>query len=81
MVVNFTTPMGSEGEIPSEINEFIAALRLEKPLKRYFPIVNFSGVQTKPAQGNQSASATYSVVCLPGAEPKEATPKVATAPH
>jgi len=34
MVVSFTTPMGSEGAIPSEINEFIAALRLEKPLKR-----------------------------------------------
>ena len=36
MVVNFTTPMGSEGVIPSEINEFIAALRLEKPLKQNF---------------------------------------------
>ncbi len=65
MVVNFTTPMGREGEIPSEINEFMAALRLEKPLKRHFPIVNFSGVQTKPGQGSQSGSATYSVVCLP----------------
>jgi len=80
MVVNFTTPMGSEGAIPSEINEFIAALRLEKPLKRNFPIVNFSGVQTKQAQGKQSGLATYSVVCLPGAEPKvtiskEVTPK------
>ncbi len=75
MVVNFTTPMGSDGEIPSEINEFIAALPLEKRLKRNFAIVNFSGVQSKPAQGKQSGSATYSVVCLPGAEPKEATPK------
>jgi len=86
MVVNFTTPMGSEGVIPSEINEFIAALRLEKPLRRNFRIVNFSGVQTKQAQAKQSASATYSVVCLPGAEPKgattkEATTKVASAPH
>ncbi len=86
MVVNFTTPMGSEGVIPSEINEIIAALRLEKPLRRNFRIVNFSGVQTKQAQAKQSASATYSVVCLPGAEPKgattkEATTKVASTPH
>ncbi len=78
MVVNFTTPMGSDGTIPSEINEFIAALRVEKPLRRNFRIVNFSGVQTKQAQAKQSGSATYSVVCLPGAEPKEATTKEAT---
>ena len=64
MVVNFTTPMGNDGAIPGEINEFIAALRLEKPLIRNFPTVNFSGVQTKQAQANQSASATNSVVCL-----------------
>lgn len=75
MVVNFTTPMDSEGEIPSEINEFMAALRLDKALKRNFAIVNFSGVQTRPAQGKQAGSATYSAVCLAGAEPKEATPK------
>ena len=78
MVVNFTTPMGSEGVIPSEINEFMAALRLDKALKRDFAIVNFSGVQTRPAQGKQAGSATYTAVCLPGAEPKIATPKEAT---
>ncbi len=78
MVVNFTTPMGNEGAIPSEINEFIAALRLEKPLKRSFAIVNFSGVQTKQATGNQSGSATYSIVCLPRVEPKAVTTKEAT---
>ena len=81
MVVNFTTPMGSEGAIPSEINEFIAALRLEKPLQHNFPIVNFSGVQTRQAQGKQSGLATYSVVCLPGAEPKLTNPKETNGLH
>jgi hypothetical protein len=70
MVVSFTTPLGTDGAIPLEINEFIAALRIEPVLKQEFPVIDVSGVQARQSQGKQLASASYSVVCMPAAKGK-----------
>jgi hypothetical protein len=75
MVVSFTTPLGADGAIPLEINEFIAALRVEPVLKREFPVIDVSGVQAKQSQGKQLPSATYSVVCMPATKGKGSGPK------
>ena len=66
--------------MPPEINEFIAALRVEPALKQYFPTIDVSGVQAKAAQGDQKPTASYSVVCKPGAMPKADSSKGVTAP-
>ncbi|MGC8641549.1 MAG: hypothetical protein ACP5XB_16915 [Isosphaeraceae bacterium] len=65
MVVNFTTPLSEDGEMPPEINEFIAALRAEPVIKRHYPTMDVSGVQRQEARGNQKPTASYSVVCKP----------------
>jgi hypothetical protein len=75
MSVSFTTPLGTDGTIPLEINEFIAALRVEPVLKQEFPVIDVSGVQARPSQGKQLASASYSVVCMPAAKDKAGGPK------
>jgi hypothetical protein len=77
MVVNFTTPMGDDGEIPQEINEFITALRVEPAMKKYFPTIDVSGVQAKPGKAGQKPNASYSVICKPGPTTKEEAPKTA----
>jgi hypothetical protein len=75
MVVNFTTPLTSDGVMPPEINEFITALRDEPVLKKNFPIIDVTGLQAKNAQGKQGGVATYSVVCQPAAQVKANAPK------
>jgi hypothetical protein len=75
MVVNFTTPLTSDGVMPPEINEFITALREEPALKKNFPIIDVTGLQAKQAQGKQGGVATYSVVCQPAPPAKAAGPK------
>ena len=66
----------TDGAIPLEINEFIAALRVEPVLKQEFPVIDVSGVQARQAQGKQSPSASYSVVCMPAAKAKGSGPKI-----
>ena len=80
MVVNFTTLLGDGGEIPPEINQFIAALRVEPVLNQRFPTVDVTGLQARAAQGNQRPAASYSVVCKPAAAPKPGTSQGVTAP-
>ena len=70
MVVNFTTPLGEDGDVPPEVNEFIAKLRVEPAMKKTFPMIDVSGVQARAGQGGQNPIAVYSVVCKPGATPK-----------
>ena len=79
MVVSFTTPLAADGAIPLEINEFIAALRIEPVLKQEFPVIDVSGVQARQAQGKQLPSASYSVVCTPAVKGKGSGPKKAAA--
>jgi hypothetical protein len=78
MVISFTTPLGIDGAIPLEINEFIAALRVEPVLKQEFPVIDVSGVQARQSQGKQLPSASYSVVCTAAAKDKGSGPKKAS---
>ncbi len=81
MVVSFTTPLGTDGAIPLEINEFIAALRAEPVLKQEFPVIDVSGLQARPSSGKQLPSASYSVVCMPAVKGKGSGPKSAAGTH
>jgi hypothetical protein len=73
MIINFATPMAADGAMPREINEFIAALRVEPILKQRFPIIEVSGLRANAATPNQVAHASYSVVCLPAADSSTGT--------
>jgi hypothetical protein len=77
MVVSFSTPMTDDGAMSREINEFIAALRVEPTLKGHFPVIEVSGLRANPAQRDRGPFASYSVVCLPGTDPRGNRPKPA----
>jgi hypothetical protein len=69
LIINFATPMAGDGALPHEIDGFLATLRAEPTLKRHFPIIEVSGLRASPARRNSRPFASYSVVCLPKADP------------
>jgi hypothetical protein len=82
LIANFSTPMAEEGSVPPEIEGFLAALRGDATLTRHFPLIEVSGFKANSGKGARQAYTSYSVVCLPKAEPirsavettKKATP-------
>jgi hypothetical protein len=69
LIINFSTPMADDGTMPPEIEGFLAALRGDATLKRHFPLIEVAGFKTNSAKGTKHAFTSYSVVCLPKAEP------------
>ncbi|HKI21170.1 MAG TPA: hypothetical protein VKA15_24975, partial [Isosphaeraceae bacterium] len=82
LIVNFSTPMAEDGSVPPEIEGFLAALRGDAMLKRHFPLIEVTGFKANSGKGGKHSFTSYSVVCLPKAEPirtaaeptKKATP-------
>lgn len=72
LVVTFETPLAGNGSLPQEIDGFLAALRADATLKRHFPLIEVTGFRANPVKQNAQASATYSIVCLPGADKTKA---------
>jgi hypothetical protein len=72
LVVSFETPLAGNGSLPQEIDEFLTALRAEATLKRHFPLIEVTGFRANPVKLGAQPSASYSVVCLPGADKTKA---------
>lgn len=68
LVVSFETPLTAKGALPQEIDSFLAKLRGDRTLKRHFPLSEVTGFRANPAKQGAAASASFSVVCLPGTE-------------
>ena len=75
LVVGFETPMGDDGALPAEIDDFLGRLRGEASIKRHFPLIEVSGVRASPVRKGGTPSATYSVICLPKVEAARSQPK------
>jgi hypothetical protein len=69
LTINFSTPMAVEGSVPPEIEGFLAALRGDATLTRHFPLIEVSGFKTNSGKGVKQPYTSFSVVCLPRAEP------------
>ena len=68
LVISFETPMAGDGSVPREIDGFLASLRGDSSLKRHFPIIEYTALRANPVRQGIAPSASYSIVCLPGAE-------------
>jgi hypothetical protein len=76
LVVNFVTPNSEDGSMPREIDGFLTALRGEPALTRHFPLIEVTGFKLNPGQQGKQPFTSYSVVCLPKAEPtRTVTPR------
>jgi hypothetical protein len=72
LIVNFSTPMAEDGSVPPEIDGFLTALRADPMLKRHFPLIEIPGLKANSGRAGKQPFASYSVVCLPKAEPTRA---------
>jgi hypothetical protein len=72
LIINFMTPMSEDGSLPSELNGFLSILRGAPALKRNFPLIEVSGLQSNPAKQGGHPYTSYSIICLPKIE---STPK------
>ena len=69
LIVNFSTPMAEGGPVPPEIEGFLATLRGDAALTRHFPLIEVSGFKANSGKGTRQSFTSYSVICLPKAEP------------
>jgi hypothetical protein len=68
LVVSFETPLAGNGSLPQEIDGFLASLRGDAKLRRHFPLIEVTGFRASAVKQGVRPSASYSIVCLPGAD-------------
>ncbi len=60
------TPVDEDGAMPIDIDDFLSSLRSDPLLKRDFPEVEVSDIKTtQPTQKTDTATAIFTVLCLP----------------
>ena len=69
LILQFATPMSENGAMPSEIDQFLTALRDEPAILRHFSDIEVSGLHANTATNSKQKVAVYSVVCLPRTKP------------
>jgi hypothetical protein len=60
------TPVDDDGAMPIDIDDFLSSLRSDPLLKRDFPEVEVTDIKTtQPTQKTDTATAIFTVLCLP----------------
>jgi hypothetical protein len=77
--VRAEAPIDSNGTMPTQVDDFLTSLRGDPLLKRDFPNVELTDIKTtQPARKEESATAIFTVLCVPKATAAPA-PKAAAA--
>ncbi len=76
--VSVAVPTPGGGSIPPEVDGFLRSMRESTPLKRAFPSIEMGELRRAQSNANQSASASFTIVCKPKTEKPSSTPKAAT---
>ncbi|MFH1924473.1 MAG: hypothetical protein ABIP48_31870, partial [Planctomycetota bacterium] len=66
LVLRAAVAIPEDDPVPKEIDRFLDTLRAHEMLKRDFPVVELADLKQVPGTRDRDATASFTVVCLPG---------------
>jgi hypothetical protein len=68
-ILRASTPLGSDGAVPPEIDAFLSSLKRNPLLRRDFPNIELTDIKSTRVAEISKSKATFTIVCLPKSQP------------